>query len=253
MPLASLFALALMTAPAPAPAAAPAGLPDEPVPAGAPSDDFGLVNWCAGALSGHMMLYYAVKPELDALPDPSPKETAALDADQIRAGREYLELYKKAIEAAEKASPRNITDQGLQERRAGNSIWAGARATADGKARMWTWLGWELPGRCETAAERLYEKSLLSAQALGIDLVGGSSAASNKTVTPQIDPPAPAKSAAGKTPAKKPSAQIATNERGPATPTSPTPTSIAPASLPIEQQFQAEIDGRSSLPEGPGA
>lgn len=261
MPLASLFALALMAAQpsTAAPAGAASAVAEDPVPAGAPSDDYGLVNWCAGALSGHMVLYHQVKPELDALPDASPKETAALDADQIRAGREYLELYKKAIEAAEKASPRNIADRGLQMRRAGSAIWTAARATSDGKARMWTWLGWELPGRCETAAERLYEKSLLSAQALGIDLVGGSSAASNKPVTPQIDPAppaAPAKPAPAKVPAKKPSQAIITDELGPVAPTTPAPASVAsagPASLPIEEQFQAEIEGRASLPRGPGA
>jgi hypothetical protein len=257
MPLASLFALALMAAPAPAPTAAPAGLPEEPVPAGAPSDDYGLVNWCAGALSGHMVLYHRVKPELDALPDASPKETAALDADQIKAGREYLELYKKAIEAAEKASPRSIADQGLQDRKVGSAIWAAARATTDGKTRMWTWLSWELPGRCETAAERLYEKSLLSAQALGIDLVGGSSAASNKTVTPQIDPVAPAKTPTkSKTPVRKPAPGIIIDELGPVAPTTPAPASVAsnsPASATIEDQFQAEIEGRASLPKGPGA
>src|ERR1700744_2793681 len=220
MPLASLFALALMAAPAPP--AERSAVAEEPVPAGAPLDDYGLVNWCAGALSGHMVLYHRVKPELDALPDASPKETAALDADQIKAGREYLELYKKAIEAAEKASTRNIADQGLQDRRIGSANWASARATTDGKARMWTWLSWELPGRCETAAERLYEKSLLSAQALGIDLVGGSSAASNKTVTPQIDPATPAKTpakpGASKVPAAKPRKGIITDELGPVTP-----------------------------------
>ena len=260
MPLASLFALAVMAAPAPAPTASPGALPEEPVPAGAPADDYGLVNWCAGALSGHMVLYHRVKPELDALPDASPKETAALDADQIKAGREYLQLYKKAIEAAEKASPRNIADQGLQDRRVGSAIWAAARATTDGKTRMWTWLSWELPGRCETAAERLYEKSLLSAQALGIDLVGGASAASNKTVAPQLDPVAPAqtttKASAAKTPAKKPSKGIITDELGPVAPTTPAPASVAsnsPATATIEDQFQAEIEGRASLPKGPGA
>jgi hypothetical protein len=212
MPLASLFALALLAAPATAPAAAAGGVPEEPIPAGAPSDDYGLVNWCAGALSGHMVLYHQVKPELDALPDPSPKETAALDTDQIKAGRDYLNLYKKAIEAAERASPRSISDRGLAMRRQGNAIWNAARATRDGKARMWTYLGWELPGRCETAAERLYEKSLLSAQALGIDIVGGASAAANKPVTPQLS------------------------------------ASAAKTSLPIEEQFQANIDGKGGLP-----
>ncbi len=72
---------------------------------------------------------------------------------------------------------------------------------------MWTWLSWELPGRCETASERLYEKSLLSAQALGIDIVGGSSAASGKTVTPQLEAPSPQKQAVRKQPAARSSAR----------------------------------------------
>ena len=192
MLLAPLFVLALMTAepPATAPVAtAPKAPPDEPVPAGAPSDDYGFVSWCSGALSGHMALYEKVKPELDALPDARPKDTAALDADQMKAGREYLDLYKKATDAAEKASPRPIAERGAAERQHGDAIWSMARNATDRKAAMWTYLSWELPGRCETAAERLYEKSLLSAQALGIDLVGGSSAASNKPVTPTIGAP----------------------------------------------------------------
>ncbi|MGZ3275562.1 MAG: hypothetical protein ACXU82_01240 [Caulobacteraceae bacterium] len=193
MSLTSLFVLALMTAePAAVAPAAPKALVEEPVPAGAPSDDYGFVSWCSGALSGHMALYQQVKPELDSLPDSKPKETAALDSEQMKAGREYLELYKKATGAAEKASPRAIGERGAAERQRGDAIWNTARSTTDRKAAMWTWLSWELPGRCETAAERLYEKSLLSAQALGIDLVGGSSAASNKPVTPAIDAPSPA-------------------------------------------------------------
>jgi hypothetical protein len=138
-----------------------------------------------------MALYQQVKPELDSLPDPRPKETATLDAEQMKAGREYLDLYKKATDAAEKASPRPIVERGQAERQRGNAIWNTARAATDKKAAMWTYLSWELPGRCETAAERLYEKSLLSAQALGIDLVGGASAASNKPVTPSVEAPAP--------------------------------------------------------------
>jgi hypothetical protein len=188
MPLASLFALALLTADAPPPPAPAVDLvAQEPLPAGAPSDDYGLVSWCTGALTGHMQLYNLVKPELDSLPDSKPKETAVLDAQQMKAGQEYLDLYKKATDAAEKASPQPIGERGLQQRRMGSSIWNAAMSTADKKARMWTWLGWELPGRCETSAERLYEKSLLSAQALGIDLVGGASAAANKPVTPNMD------------------------------------------------------------------
>ena len=191
MALASLFALALMmadpqpaaaTAPAPAPAAA-----DIP-PAGAPTDDYGLVEWCTGALQGHMALFKVVKPELDKLPDSRPKETAVLDAEQEKAGAEYLALYKRATDAAEKASPQAIADRGAQARHMGDAIWNPARM-ADPKTRMWSYLGWELPGSCETSAERLYEKSLLSAQALGIDILPGVSAAGSRTVTPQLDPP----------------------------------------------------------------
>ena len=192
MPVASLFALALLAAAdtAPPPPAV-AQVEDQPVPAGAPSDDYGLVSWCTGALSGHMLLYRVVKPQLDML-DRSPKENAVLDADQMKAGQEYLTLYKRATDAAEKASPQPIYQRGEAERRAGQAMWVTATNATDKRAAMWTWLSWELPGRCETAAERLYEKSLLSAQALGIDLVGGASAAANAPVTPKLSGSAPA-------------------------------------------------------------
>ena len=245
MLLAPFFVLALMAADPPAPVqTAPAAAPDEPVPAGAPSDDYGLVNWCTGALAGHMTLYRQVKPELDTLPDARPQETAALDAEQIKAGREYLELYKKATDAAEKASPRGIGERGLANRKLGNAIWATARVATDRKAVMWTWLSWELPGRCETAAERLYEKSLLSAQALGIDLIGGASAASQKPVTPQIEAPAP------KTPAGKASAGKTATAPAPGK-TVQADAAKPPAEPPIEDKIQAEIDGRPLvLPKG---
>jgi hypothetical protein len=249
MPLASLLALALLTADA---APAPAALPDEPIPVGAPADDYGLVSWCAGALAGHMTLYKQVKPELDALPDPRPKETAALDAEQTKAGRDYLALYQKATAAAEKASPRPIGERGLAMRRAGYSIWTTARNTADAKARMWTWLSWELPGRCETASERLYEKSLLSAQALGIDLIGGSSAASQQPVTPQINPAPPRDSRA------KAGASAVSLSNGPGSigataakgkskaPAPPAPTApTAPPAPAIEDLIVAELQGRT--------
>jgi len=153
------------------------------------------------------------------------------------AGREYLELYRKATDAAEKASPRPIGDRGLTERRRGNAIWSTARSSTDRKAVMWTWLGWELPGRCETAAERLYEKSLLSAQALGIDLVGGSSAASQKPVTPKIEPPA------SKGPVPRASASKGQPSQAPVKPVPASTVKPAPEP-PIEEKIQAEIDGK---------
>ena len=177
---ASLFALMLAAAdPAPGPAPEPAmptlksapvaPPPEEPFPVGAPQDDYGFVSWCYGALSGHMELYKIVKPELDKLPDQDPKETAALDAEQLKAGQEYLALYKRAMEAAEKASPQPINARGGQAVKAGGNIWAPA-LQADPKTRMWSYLSWDLPGRCETTAEKLFEKSQLAAEALGITI-----------------------------------------------------------------------------------
>ena len=140
---------------------------DEPLPAGAPSDDYGFVAWCHGALKGHMDLFEVVKPTLNALPDPDPKMTAASDAEMLEAGAQYLTLYERAMDAAEKASPTEIKPRRIDLEKAGGKIW-GAAQLAEPKTRMWSWAMWVLPGRCEYAAERLYEKSNLKGQALGV-------------------------------------------------------------------------------------
>lgn len=142
---------------------------DEPLPAGAPSDDYGFVAWCHGALKGHMDLFEVVKPTLNALPDPDPKMTAASDAEMLEAGAQYLSLYERAMDAAEKASPEEIKPRRTDLQKAGGKIW-GAAQLAEPKTRMWSWAMWVLPGRCEYAAERLYEKSMLKGQALGVNM-----------------------------------------------------------------------------------
>ena len=192
MALASLFALALLAADpqaAPAAVAAPAvaaakpakpakpltpvQLADaEPLPPGAPADDYGFVAWCHGALAGHMDLFQVVKTDLNALPDPDPQATAAADAEMLQAGAQYLAFYDQAMNAAEKASPELINPRRLEAEKIGLSIWAPA-ARAEAKTRMWSWVMWVLPGRCEYAAERLYEKSMLKGQALGINMRTG--------------------------------------------------------------------------------
>ena len=215
MLLVSLFALALAGAdPAPAPAPAEAAhaadpakptatpqaftpTPEEPFPVGAPHDDYGFVGWCYGALAGHMELYKMVKPELDKQ-STNKKEDAALDAEQMKAGEEYLALYKKAMEAAEKASPQPINAKGAQAIKSGANIWTPAQ-DADPKTRMWSYLSWDLPGRCESTSERLYERSLLAAQALGVTIEDDSAkpAAAAKTDTPAPDAKAAAAAKAG--------------------------------------------------------
>ena len=150
--------------PVPAPAAAPSTTTAAPpvseeadasaIPPGAPDDDYGLVAWCEGALTGHMALFPVVKPELDRMEQSGDKaKDAEMDAEQMAAGREYLQLYAHARQAADArgdgAPPRAA---GLI--RAGETLWAPVRA-ADPNARMWSWVMWELPARCETAARRL--------------------------------------------------------------------------------------------------
>lgn len=122
------------------PAAAPRDPKDLPVPAGAPSDDFGLTAWCHGALRGHMALAAQI---------------GEVDQDQEAIGRQYLAGYETALAAA----PRGKTAEGRRAaeaaRAAGYGSWAAARESGDKDTQKFTYLGWQLPGRCEHAATRL--------------------------------------------------------------------------------------------------
>jgi hypothetical protein len=156
MLIASLFALAIAAEAAPE---APARDPE--IPASAPVDDYGFVAWCHGALSGHMALRPLVKQELDTL-SPAPADD---DEKQKAAGDMYLKLYSEAMAAAEKASPTAIKPRAQAASARGYGIWTAAR-NAEPRTRMWSYLMWELPPRCEIAAKRLEEKSALFAEAL---------------------------------------------------------------------------------------
>ena len=123
-------------------------------PKGAPATDYDFVAWCHGALSGHMALYAEVKPELDGLSRAS--ETAdneKTDHAQMEAGREYLALYTRALNGADKGHAALLARRRTAQAQ-GSAIWTAARA-AEPRTRMWSWLLWDLPGRCETAAKTL--------------------------------------------------------------------------------------------------
>lgn len=148
------------TPPTPAPASA-ARAEDDPsnIPSGAPQDDYGLVSWCQGALSGHMALYELVKPQLDALEQgDEAKSNAKLDAEQLAAGRDYLSLYAKARQAFDQTNAGAQFARGESAKDQGLKMWIPVRS-APPTDRMWSWLGWELPARCETAAKRLVANS----------------------------------------------------------------------------------------------
>lgn len=184
-----LATLALQDAPAaPAspvstsPAAAePAAASASPALTGAPADDYGFVAWCRGALTGHMELFQSASPEIARVREQKArvlltgksgaeaekiqaslaKDAARedeLDIEQHKAGEDYLTLYQSALTAAEAAgSPHARGEEAASQ---GYRIWSAARAS-DGKTQMYSYLMWELPGRCETAAKSLKEKSSL--------------------------------------------------------------------------------------------
>lgn len=147
--------------PAPAAVAAPVAAP-VPAPAeqtGAPLDDYGFVAWCEGALGGHMALYDLVRPQLDEMVRKEEagddiKENARIDAERMAAGREYLQLYEHALKVADIRTHGRDRARADKARTIGQGIWFAARA-AEPNTRMWSWLMWELPARCEIAAHAL--------------------------------------------------------------------------------------------------
>jgi hypothetical protein len=185
MPDAATAAKSASAPDAPPPAAAEAKATDDSdIPGGAPTDDYGFVAWCSGALAGHMALYPMVKPQLDAMQRPEEaKDNAKLDQEQLAAGETYLKLYQRALRAAEKASGANLQARKMEAAAQGSRIWGAARA-ADPQTRMWSWIMWELPARCETAATRLEKSSSL----LGAALKGGGDDPSKPENPPEPKP-----------------------------------------------------------------
>ena len=181
-----LATLALQDAPAapaavPSAAAEPAAASAAPALTGAPADDYGFVSWCRGALTGHMEMFRSASPEIARVREQKAKMLLAgksgaeaqkiqaslardaaredeLDVEQQKAGEDYLALYNSALQAAEAAGSPHA--RGEEAAAQGYRIWSAARAS-DGKTQMYSYLMWELPGRCETAAKSLKEKSSL--------------------------------------------------------------------------------------------
>ena len=241
-----LFAalLALQDAPAATPPAAPASTPPaaaEPAAAsaapamtGAPADDYAFTAWCRGALAGHMELFTSARPEITRVQqqkaakllegksgaeadtvrtalDKDAAREAELDVEQLQAGKEYMALYQTALDAAEAAgAPRSrgeeATDQGYR-------IWSAARAAAP-QTQMYSYLMWELPGRCETAAKSLKANAGL----LGAAFKQDTPSAPAPAPAPADAPPAPATPAVDAPAAATPAPDVAAPALRPAAP-----------------------------------
>ncbi|MBI5942680.1 MAG: hypothetical protein HY859_19940 [Caulobacterales bacterium] len=205
-----LFALALILQDAPAEAApspdapmatavprkqAAAPLPIQGGAVSAPTDDYGYVGWCYGAISSYVELYDRAMPEVirieRAWPTPSTEENIAqVYPAQREEGKRNLVLFARAMQAAEKASPTPIQDQGADAVRRGRAMWTGATSVPKAQLAQF-WMSWSPPAKCEETAKALEAKSLLFGQALSYNANGG---------TPVVAPP-PAEAPPGMAPA----------------------------------------------------
>lgn len=175
-----LFALALLAqdadaaeAIAAAPPEAAAETVEAAFPPGAPRDPYGLVAWCYGALSAHKGLRDQVMPEVTRIETTFRRPGSSLEDDlQVydeldELSAQNLALFSRAMEAAEKASPRPINAHGADAIRRGRITWS--RAGDLPKARLaQEWMSWTLPARCEATATVLEERATLMGPAFDL-------------------------------------------------------------------------------------
>ena len=185
-------------------ASAPANSDDD-IPAGAPTDPYGFVSWCYGALGEYIDIYDGIKPELKDIDKRFGTSVVEAEPYMTDVAEEKLALkrFAAAMEAAERASPSTIAPRGVAAMEKGRSIWAAAKLQPKRKLAD-AWLFWGVPNRCETTAKLLKTRATLLGQALA---VGAPS-----VDAPPPKPPAPAPVAPPK-PVTEPSpdAPIATN------------------------------------------
>lgn len=147
-----------------------APLPIQGGPVQPPADDYGYVGWCYGALAGYVDLYERAMPEVErierAWPTPSTEENIKIVYPGQRAeARETLPVLKRAMDAAEKASPTPIQNEGSAAIKKGRAIWTGATTVPPAQLAQF-WMSWSPPAKCEETAKTLESRSNLLGQAL---------------------------------------------------------------------------------------
>ena len=162
---------ATVAEPEPAPATEPTPVaqakPEElPFPVGAPTDDYGLVSWCYGALSGYLELHDRVLPEVTRIegayrrPGTRLEDDMATYDDMQKISRENIKLFARAMEAAERASIQPINVRGAAALQQGRKSWTGAAGLPDRTVAQ-QWMGWSLPVRCTPTATSLEARAKL--------------------------------------------------------------------------------------------
>ncbi len=149
-------AAATATQQQPADAVAPPGSnAGEDVPVGAPSDDYGFVSWCYGALDEYLVIYPKVLPDLKDIDKTvgSPIQEDVPYAKDVELEHKALDRFQAAMQAAQKADP-SIAALGQAYVTQGRGIWANVEALPSRQLAD-AWLFWGVPVRCETTAKTL--------------------------------------------------------------------------------------------------
>lgn len=181
-----VFALALLGADespaataepaAPPAAAAPAATPAPAVPAmgsspvSPPTDDYGYVAWCYGAISAYVELYDRAMPEVIRIERAWPTPSTEENINEVYPGQKKesiaeLKLFERAMTAAEKASVKPIQQRGAAAIKRGRAVWSGADQVTPAQLAQF-WMSWSPPAKCEETARNLEKKAKLMGQAL---------------------------------------------------------------------------------------
>ena len=117
-----------------------------PLPRGAPTEDYPLVAWCDALVTGHADLG-------DTLSNRIPE-----DAELVRLGRLEASDFRSALAAAEPRQSAATRQAAAQAAAAAKAQWAPILANEDEAVRSQAFgLFFGLPGRCEHAARRIRE------------------------------------------------------------------------------------------------
>jgi hypothetical protein len=115
-----------------------------PLPRGAPTQDYPLVAWCDALVTGHADLG-------ETLTDRAPE-----DIELVRLGRLEAQDFRSALAAAEPRQTAAAKAAAQQAAAAAKAQWAPLLASEDEAARSQSFgLFYGLPGRCEHAARRI--------------------------------------------------------------------------------------------------
>ncbi len=172
--------------------------PEElPFPVGAPTDDYGLVSWCYGALSGYLELHDRVLPEVTRIegayrrPGTRLEDDMATYADMQKISHDNMKLFARAMEAAERASIQPINVRGAAALQQGRKSWAGAAGLPDRTVAQ-QWMGWALPVRCTPTATSLVTRATLLGTAFKTEDVEDTAARPDPSPMPEVTPAEPA-------------------------------------------------------------